>query len=113
MTLLLWSFVVEGKTAGAVKQAGHRRMTRLGIVERALNEARNLTSTPRRLKKTQLKIRTKNREQNNDKIRRNLLTGGTKEMYANIGMEEQNTGESTAQVGIRPRLHSNDCRYRS
>jgi hypothetical protein len=46
MTLLLWSFVVvEGKTAGAVKTGGASRMTRLGIVARALNEPRNLTST--------------------------------------------------------------------
>jgi hypothetical protein len=46
MTLLLYSFVVvEGKTAGAVKTGGALLMTRLGIVARALNEPRNLTST--------------------------------------------------------------------
>jgi hypothetical protein len=75
MTLLLRGFVVvEGKTAGAVKTGGASRMTQLGIVARALNEPRNLTSTTATPQKTTLKITTKNREENNDEIRRNLLT---------------------------------------
>jgi hypothetical protein len=49
-------------------------MTRLGIVARALNEPRNLTSTIATPQKTTLKITTKIREAKKDKQRCSILT---------------------------------------
>jgi hypothetical protein len=78
MTLLLWSFVVvEGKNKMKRRKQRARRkrqgcsLARLAIAERALNDPRNLTSPQLNYSdssKTTLKITTKNREANNDKI---------------------------------------------
>jgi hypothetical protein len=60
MTLLLWSLVVvEGKTRRSGENSGRARLQRQGLIKRPAQP---------------LKITAKDREENNDKIRRNLLT---------------------------------------
>jgi hypothetical protein len=71
MTLLHGSFlVVGGKEAGAVKTGEAWRITRLGIVARALKGSAQRRNTT----KTQLKITTKIEKRERDKIRRKILT---------------------------------------